>query len=69
MRKIRLLKAFGVNRTWRKKRSWKYDVVALGYNYRMSEVHAAIGIEQMKKLPSFLEKKRKLPIIEMPYPD
>ena len=36
-----------------------YETVALGFNYRMSEIHAAIGIEQMKKLPSFLEKRRK----------
>jgi dTDP-4-amino-4,6-dideoxygalactose transaminase len=54
--KLRLLKAFGVNRTHgERKIPGDYDVVDLGYNYRMSEVHAAIGIEQMKKLPSFLE--------------
>lgn len=27
-----------------------YDVVGLGYNYRMSELHAAIGVAQMDKL-------------------
>ena len=27
----------------------------IGYNYRMTEVEAAIGIEQLKKLPSLLE--------------
>ncbi len=31
-----------------------------GYNYRMSDVHAAIGIEQMKKLPEIIEKRRKI---------
>ena len=62
--KLRLLKAFGVNRTHGERSvPGEYDVVALGYNYRMSEVHAAIGIEQMKKLPSFLDKTTKLPII------
>jgi perosamine synthetase len=34
-----------------------YDTEVLGFNYRMSEVHAAIGIEQIKKLPSFLKKR------------
>jgi len=57
--KLRLLKAFGVNRTHGERSvPGEYDVVALGYNYRMSEVHAAIGIEQMKKLPSFLDKRK-----------
>ena len=57
--KLRLLKAFGVNRTHGERSvPGEYDVVALGYNYRMSEVHAAIGIEQMKKLPTFLDNRR-----------
>ena len=30
--------------------AYSYDVVALGYNYRMDEIHAALGIEQLKKL-------------------
>jgi len=58
--KIRLLKAFGVNRSHgERKIPGEYDVTALGYNYRMSEVHAAIGIEQMKKLPDFLELRKR----------
>lgn len=58
--KIRLLKAFGVNRSHgERKIPGEYDVTCLGYNYRMSEVHAAIGVEQMKKLPGFLSRRRK----------
>jgi dTDP-4-amino-4,6-dideoxygalactose transaminase len=57
--KLRLLKAFGVNRSHSERNiPGDYDVVGLGYNYRMSEVHAAIGCEQMKKLPSFLQKRK-----------
>ena len=29
-----------------------YDVPALGFNYRMNEFQAAIGIQQLKKLPT-----------------
>ena len=36
----------------------RYDAEVLGFNYRMSEIHAAIGVEQMKKLPLFLEKRK-----------
>lgn len=34
-----------------------YDVTALGYNYRMTEIHAAIGLEQLKRLPCWNEKR------------
>jgi len=35
-----------------------YDVNMLGYNYRMNELEAALGIEQMKRIPDFLVKRR-----------
>ena len=34
-----------------------YDVIHLGFNYRMSELHASIGIEQLKKISFFLKKR------------
>ncbi len=36
------------------------EYVTTGFNYRMTDVQAAIGIEQMKRLPGFLEDRRKL---------
>ena len=30
----------------------------LGHNYRMPEIEAAIGVAQLKKLPTFIEKRR-----------
>jgi perosamine synthetase len=36
----------------------KYASLMLGYNYRMSEIQAAIGIVQLKKLPRFVAKRR-----------
>lgn len=57
--RLRLRKAFGVDRTHgERKIPGAYDVVALGFNYRMSEIHAAIGIEQVKKLDGFLARRR-----------
>jgi perosamine synthetase len=55
---LRLKKAFGVDRSHgERKLPGQYDVVELGFNYRMSEIHAAIGIEQVKKLPGFLKRR------------
>ncbi len=36
-----------------------YWTVRIGHNYHMTEVCAAIGYAQLKKLPSFLEKRRR----------
>jgi len=36
------------------------DYVTTGFNYRMTDVQAAIGIEQLKKLPVFLEERRNI---------
>jgi perosamine synthetase len=36
-----------------------YEFVELGHNYRMPEIEAAIGVEQMKRLPGFLAERRK----------
>jgi len=56
--KLKLRKAFGVDRTYgERKVPGVYDTMVLGFNYRMSELHAAIGIEQIKKLPDFLAKR------------
>lgn len=57
--KLRLRKAFGVDRTHGERAvPGVYDVVALGFNYRMSELHAAIGITQVKKSGRFLARRR-----------
>ena len=32
----------------------------VGYNYRMTDIQAAVGIEQMKKMPEILDKRRNI---------
>jgi len=39
---------------------WEYLHNAVGYNYRLPNINAALGCAQMEELPSFLENKRKL---------
>ena len=52
-------RAFGVDRTPGERTvPGVYDVTMLGFNYRMNELQAAIGIEQLNRLPSFLSRRR-----------
>jgi len=36
----------------------KYCHVVLGYNYRMTEMCAAVGLVQLKKLDGFVKRRR-----------
>jgi len=51
--KVRLLRSHGMtSRTWDRHQghAFSYDVVALGYNYRIDEIRSALGLTQLKKL-------------------
>lgn len=39
---------------------WRIGHDAIGYNYRMPNINAALGCAQMERLPALLEKKRSL---------
>jgi len=39
---------------------WDYVHNMIGYNYRLTNLAAALGVAQMEQLPSFIERKRKL---------
>jgi dTDP-4-amino-4,6-dideoxygalactose transaminase len=36
---------------------WSYDVLAHGFKYNMSDIQAAIGIHQLRKLDQFVERR------------
>lgn len=55
--RARILVLHGMSRdAWRryqKDASWAYDVVAPGYKYNMSDLQAALGLVQLRRLPEF----------------
>ncbi len=51
--KLRLFRAHGVV----KKELWNSDMVSLGYNFRLTEFAAALGLSQLKKLDSFIKRR------------
>ena len=41
-----------------KQGTWYYEMIDLGYNYRITDLQCALGLSQLKKLPSFLKRRR-----------
>ena len=39
---------------------WHYEQITLGYNYRMTDLQAALGISQMRRLNEMVERRSKL---------
>ena len=40
--------------------SWFYEMVDLGYNYRLSDLQCALGISQLRQLPRWVERRREI---------
>jgi perosamine synthetase len=60
-KKMRSFRTHGVDVDFHKRAEenlWLYDVVKLGYNYRLPDISCALGISQMKKLDQWLSRRR-----------
>jgi perosamine synthetase len=40
--------------------AWFYEMEDIGYNYRLTDFQCALGIEQLKKLPLWIERRREI---------
>ena len=61
--KLHLLRSHGMTTmTWdrHKGHAWSYDVVDLGYNYRIDEIRAALGVVQLRKVEKNNARRRHL---------
>tara|TARA_Y100000816_G_C26071760_1_gene563822 strand:- start:366 stop:1520 length:1155 start_codon:yes stop_codon:yes gene_type:complete len=45
---------------FKQKGAWYYEQQVLGYNYRLSDLHAALGISQLKKLSRYLVRRNEI---------
>ncbi|MDD5433507.1 MAG: UDP-4-amino-4,6-dideoxy-N-acetyl-beta-L-altrosamine transaminase [Candidatus Pacebacteria bacterium] len=39
---------------------WYYEIEELGYNYRLTDIHCALGLSQLKKLDKFIARRREI---------
>jgi len=63
--KIRNLAVFGLKTAWEREKSKEFSIpvfTEVGYNYKMSDITAAVGIAQLKKIKQIIKKKQRLVI-------
>jgi perosamine synthetase len=61
--KLRIFRNHGITtdvRQREKSGSWKYEMVELGYNYRLNDIQCALGISQLKKISRFLKRRKEI---------
>lgn len=61
--KMQLFRSHGITRdpslmTKETEGGWYYQQVELGFNYRMTELQAALGVSQMQRLDQFVEQRQ-----------
>jgi perosamine synthetase len=62
-RRARVFRNHGITTDHRQREragTWTYDMVTLGYNYRLSDLQCALGRSQLSKLPGWLARRRAL---------
>ena len=42
------------------KGTWYYEMLDLGYNYRLTDMQCALGLSQLRKLPAWIERRREI---------
>jgi UDP-4-amino-4,6-dideoxy-N-acetyl-beta-L-altrosamine transaminase len=63
--KLRRLRSHGITRDAQRMTtpapgSWYYEQIELGYNYRMTDIQAALGASQMQRLDAFIARRRQI---------
>jgi dTDP-4-amino-4,6-dideoxygalactose transaminase len=64
LEEARLWGLHGMNRdAWKRygsEGSWHYEVVRPGYKYNLTDIQAALGLHQLRKLPAFHARRRRI---------
>lgn len=62
--KLILFRSHGITRQPEKMRNhegpWYYEMMDLGFNYRMTDIQAALGLSQLDKLNEFLKRRKEI---------
>lgn len=62
--KMNMLRSHGITRDAKlmnkKSGGWYYEQLSLGFNYRMTDIQAALGVSQMSRLNDFVKRRHQL---------
>ena len=61
--KVALVRNHGIDSDFRareKSGAWYYDMVELGFNYRIPDILCALGISQLRRLPGWIARRQEL---------
>lgn len=62
-KRMRIFRNHGISHDHRERQSqqpWFYEMVDLGYNYRITDFQCALGMSQLQKLPRWLERRQEI---------
>ena len=57
---MKALSSHGISRSIDPEEPWKYDMQDLAYNYRMSDLHASLGLSQLKRINIFVQRRKEI---------
>ena len=61
--RMRIFRNHGITTDYRqreKQGSWFYEMVDLGYNYRLTDIQCALGLSQLRKLPTWIKRRQEI---------
>jgi len=62
-RRMRIFRNHGITTDHRQREqqgSWFYEMVDLGYNYRITDIQCALGLSQLRKLPAWVKRRQEI---------
>ena len=63
-RKLQQLRILGVDKDtterYKNRRAWDYDVVSEGYRYHLTNIMAAVGVSQIKRVDEFIRSRQRV---------
>jgi len=59
-RMLRQFRNHGISSEARERRGWQYEMVMLGFNYRLTDIACALGISQLTKIEANLARRREI---------
>jgi perosamine synthetase len=61
--RMRIFRNHGITTDYRQREqqgSWFYEMVDLGYNYRITDIQCALGLSQLRKLPAWVKRRQEI---------